>query len=145
MWTQLKDYLIDQDDNYIFDHQSKSATTLTRYLKNPYNKGQYRLDQLLHKNYLVLDTRQSDLRLYEKVIPTLRTGRHGILYTRNGVLRKLSGLESLLLQGVPIQIAKKAHSVSQTKLLSQAGNAMTVDVVEALGKMLLQQVNPTTS
>ena len=69
-----------------------------------------------------LDTRQSDLRIYEGVVPTLRTGRHGILDVRNGALRALSGMEALLLQGFPLNYAMLAQSAIQNSaLLSQAG------------------------
>jgi flagellar hook protein FlgE len=43
-----------------------------------------RLKEILNENYLILDTRQSDLRLYRGKVPTLRTGRHGILYVKDG-------------------------------------------------------------
>ena len=130
----LENYLIDTRKQFNFDFNSKNGETFKNYLANKYNQGQYDLKQLLKQDYLILDTRQSDLRLYEGVVPTLRTGRHGILYVKKGKLRKLSGLEALLLQGVPKENAEKAESVPTTDLLSQAGNAMTVDVIRELGK-----------
>ncbi|MBR2389120.1 MAG: DNA cytosine methyltransferase, partial [Clostridia bacterium] len=96
--------------------------------------------ELLKEDYLVLDWRQSDLRIYRGKTPTLRTGRHGILYVKNGKLKKLSGYEGLLLQGFPKELANKAKNakINSNKLLSQAGNAMTVSVIEAIGKSLLE-------
>ena len=92
---------------------------------------------LLKEDYLVLDTRQTDLRLYKGKVPTLRTGRHGILYVKNGKFRKLSGLESLLLQGFPKKLAEKTKGkIADVYLLSQAGNAMTVSVIQAVGNFL---------
>jgi DNA (cytosine-5)-methyltransferase 1 len=75
-------------------------------------------------------------------VPTLRTGRHGILYVKNGKLNKITGYESLLLQGFPKNIAQKAKNsdITNTKLLSQAGNAMTVNVISAIGKELLNSM-----
>ena len=133
---ELKDYLID-NESCILDSQN---STFQRYLNNKYNKGKFNIDKLLTEDYLVLDTRQSDLRLYRGKTPTLRTGRHGILYVKNGKLHKLSGYEALLLQGFPKEIAKKAkHSnIPNNKILSQAGNAMTVTVIKALGEALLE-------
>lgn len=114
-----------------------SDRTFQRYLQNKYNAGKYILEELLANNYLVLDTRQSDLRLYEGKIPTLRTGRHGILYVRNGRLVKLSGYEALLFQGFPKNIAQKAKNLNCNKILSQAGNAMTVNVIQRVMEELL--------
>lgn len=131
----IKEYLIDSD-NLIFNVNDQ---TFQKYLNNKYNQGKHNLEKILQQDYLVLDWRQSDLRLYEGKSPTLRTGRHGILYVKDGQLRKLSGFEALLLQGFPLDLAKKAKEkkIINSKLLSQAGNAMTVPVIEAIGKELL--------
>lgn len=132
----LQDYLIDTDNN-ILDFNNP---TWQKYINNKYNKGRFDFEKLLKEDYLVLDWRQSDLRLYRGKTPTLRTGRHGILYVKNGKLKKLSGYEGLLLQGFPKELADKAKSanINSNKLLSQAGNAMTVPVIGAIGKSLLE-------
>lgn len=132
----IKDYLIDKD-NEILDINNP---TWQKYLNNKYNKGKFDLKKILAEDYLVLDWRQSDLRLYSGKTPTLRTGRHGILYVKDGQLRKLSGYEALLLQGFPKELADKAKraKVNNTALLSQAGNAMTVSAIHAIGKSLLE-------
>lgn len=113
--------------------------TFNRYLNNKYNKGKFKIEDILAKEHLVLDWRQSDLRIYENKIPTLRNGRHGILYVKDGQLYKLSGYEGLLFQGFPKKLALKAKKskLGDNKLLSQAGNAMTVNVVSAVAKELL--------
>lgn len=131
----IRNFLIDTD-NKILDKNDK---TFQKYLNNKYNVGKYDIDEILKKDYLVLDTRQSDLRLYEGKVPTLRTGRHGILYVKDGQLRKLSGYEALLLQGFPKELADKTktYKITEGKLLSQAGNAMTVNVIEKVTKQLL--------
>jgi DNA (cytosine-5)-methyltransferase 1 len=135
---KLSKYLIDNDISFEFNEDNPAFKTFIKYLNNKYNKDKYNLDDLLKKNYTVLDTRQSDLRIYKNKVPTLRTGRHGILYVKNGKLRRLSGFESLLLQGFPKDIAIKAkNKINNTHLLSQAGNAMTVNVIERLGQNLL--------
>ena len=114
--------------------------TFQKYLANKYNKDRVNIDELLEQEYAVIDTRQSDLRVYIDKCPTLRTGRHGILYVRNGQLHKLSGLESLLLQGFPKEYVMKAMGLTNSKLLSQTGNAMTVNVIRAIGECLLNYI-----
>lgn len=133
------DYYLSDDRDYSFDNNNP---TFQKYLASKYNNNQYNIDEIVKTDYQVIDWRQSDFRLYENKSPTLRTGRHGILYTKNGKLRKLSGYEALLLQGFPKEIAKKVieHKLPDSKILSQAGNAMTVTVIEALGKQLLKAI-----
>ncbi len=132
----IRNYLIDTDNEIL----ALDDPTWQKYLNNKYNKGRFNLEKILKEDYLVLDWRQSDLRLYRGKIPTLRTGRHGILYVKNGELRKLSSYEALLLQGFPKKLAQKAKQKNNNKLLSQVGNAMTVPVISALGKSLLECV-----
>ena len=131
----IREYLIDTD-NAILDFNSP---TWQKYINNKYNIGRFNFEEILKEDYLVLDWRQSDLRLYRGKTPTLRTGRHGILYVKNGKLKKLSGYEGLLLQGFPKELAEKAKraKINSNRLLSQAGNAMTVSVIQAIGKSLL--------
>ena len=136
--ANVKDFLIDTKE-LEFDDKKESYKTFLRYLKNKYNNGAHNLEEILKKDYLVLDTRQSDLRLYENKVPTLRTGRHGVLYVRDGKFRKLSGYESLLLQGFPKDLAKKVDGkVEEIHLLKQTGNAMTVNVIDAVAKELFK-------
>jgi len=137
----LEDYLIDTK-KLEFDEKKETYETFLKYLENKYNKGQYGIDELLEQDYRVIDTRQSDLRIYINKVPTLRVGRHGILYVKNGKFRKLSGLESLLLQGFPVEMAKKVDGeIEEINLLKQAGNAMTVNVIEAIGKQLFETLD----
>ncbi len=138
---ELKNYLVDTDE-LEFNEKKRDYETFLKYLDNKYNKGKFSVEKLLKEEFLVIDTRQSDLRLYRGMVPTLRTGRHGVLYVRDGKFRRLSGYESLLLQGFPENLSKKVKGkIADVCLLSQAGNAMTVNVVEAFGKSLLDFVN----
>lgn len=138
--ADLRDYLID-DKELEFNEKKQAYNTFLKYLNNKYNMGRHSIEKLLEQEYLVIDTRQSDLRLYYDKVPTLRTGRHGILYVKNGKFRKLSGLESLLLQGFPLKLAQKAaDGVEEAYLLKQAGNAMTVNVIEAVSKELFDRI-----
>ena len=130
--AKLQDFLIEQDTKYIYNNYE----WLNKYLNNKYNLGKFNLKKLLKEDYLIVDTRQSDLRLFRDFVPTLRTGRSGILYVKKGRLRKLSGREALLLQGFGKRIFNKAEGLSNTLLLQQAGNAMSVKVIFALAKEL---------
>lgn len=136
--ASVKDYLVDTKQ-LEFDEKKVTYETFLNYLENKYNKGQYNIKELLEKDYSVIDTRQSDLRIYHNRVPTLRTGRHGILYVRDGKFRKLSGYESLLLQGFPKELARKVDGViEEIHLLKQTGNAMTVSTIEAIAKELFK-------
>ena len=137
---KIQDYLIDDTELTTFEKES-TFLTFQKYLSNKYNKGNFTIESLLQNNFDVIDTRQSDLRIYKNKTPTLRTGRHGILYVKNSKFRKLTGFESLLLQGFPIDLANKTKSIiSEIDLLSQAGNAMTVSTVQAIGEELLKAI-----
>ncbi|MCL2112084.1 MAG: DNA (cytosine-5-)-methyltransferase [Clostridiales bacterium] len=133
----VREYLCNENPTFL-DPNDK---TFQKYLGNKYNKGRVDINEILKKEYLVIDTRQSDLRTYEWKVPTLRTGRHGILYVKNGKLHKLSGFESLLLQGFDKDRARQTTGkVAEQCLLSQAGNAMTVSIIEQISARLLSYI-----
>jgi DNA-cytosine methyltransferase len=137
----LEECLIECNRTLIFDESLPAYQTFYKYLDNKYNKGKYNIDELLSHEYRVLDTRQSDLRIYHNKTPTLRRGRHGILYVREGQFRKLSGYEALLLQKFPKRYADKVRGkISHTKLLQQAGNAMTSSVIEEIAKSFMEAI-----
>jgi len=138
---ELKEYLI--DDGELNSYEKKRAyESFLKYMDNKYNKGRFVVEEMLKEDFLVIDTRQSDMRLYRGKVPTLRVGRHGILYVRDGKFRKLSGYEALLLQGFPKELADKVKDkIQDIYLISQAGNAMTVNVVEAFGRSFLNYIN----
>jgi len=137
----LEECLIESDKKLIFDEKLPAYQTFYKYLDNKYNRGKYNIDELLSEEYKVLDTRQSDLRIYYDKTPTLRRGRHGILYVRDGGFRKLSGYEALLLQKFPKKYANKVRGkISNTKLLQQAGNAMTSSVIEEIARNLMDAI-----
>lgn len=137
---QIQDYLIDDTELTLFEKESTFAT-FQKYLGNKYNEGKFTIESLLQNNFDVIDTRQSDLRIYKNKTPTLRTGRHGILYVKNKKFRKLSGFESLLLQGFPKELVIKTKKIiPEIDILSQAGNAMTVSTIQAIGEELLKSI-----
>ena len=140
MQRTLDNCLIDKE-SLSFNEKLTSYKTFLKYLGNKYNHNKYNVDELRLKDYSVLDTRQSDLRIYKDKVPTLRRGRHGILYVKNNKFRKLSGYESMLLQGFPMDYTKIAkEKTTNGKLLQQTGNAMTVTVIEAITKNLLEAI-----
>jgi len=134
--SNIEDFLID-DNEFTFNEKQQSYKTFLKYLNNKYNKNKHSIEKLLQSEYLVLDTRQSDLRLYYNKVPTLRFGRHGILYVKNRKFRKLSGYESLLLQGFSKKLAQKAKdNIAEAHILRQSGNAMTVNTVQAIAEKM---------
>ena len=136
--NNIQQYLIDKDNIAFTQNDKKSYQSFLNYLNNKYNKGKFSIQNLLKEEFLIIDTRQSDLRLYREKIPTLRTGRHGLLYVREKQLRRLTGYESLLLQGFPKSLASQVkNKFPKNQILSQSGNAMTVNVVTACGKSLI--------
>lgn len=111
------------------------------YLNNKTNKGKINLAELLKQEYLIIDTRQSDLRLYHNRIPTLRSFRDGLYYVRDGKLRTLTGYEAMLIQGFPNDYADRISQLSNRDILRQAGNAMTVGVIESIAKSLIDYLD----
>lgn len=69
------------------------------------------------------------------ISPTLTSGKKHFF---QNYLRYLTAIEALLLQGFPISFNK---TVSETQLYKQAGNAMSVNVVEVIIKNLLDIIN----
>lgn len=132
----LKNYFIEEKEDYIIEKNSERWKTLIKQINNKYNKGKIEITDLLSKELLIVDTRQSDIRFYNGYIPTLRSGRSGICYVRNGKLRKLSGKESLLFQGFSDCDITKISNISDMKLLQQTGNAMSVNVISYIASEL---------
>ena len=129
----LKDYLVDLNN----DISDDNLTRFQYYLKNPTNQGKYIVEDFLKEEFLIIDTRMSDLRLYRERVPTLRSQRDGIYYIKDGKIKELTGFEALLLQGFPLNLAMKVKDVVTNRhLLMQAGNAMTVNVIAAIGESL---------
>lgn len=132
----LLDYLI---DNKVASEERLNI--LKYYLNNSTNKGKYTINDLLKMEGKILDTRMNDLRIYDGKCPTLRAQRDGILYVKNETIYQLTGYEALLLQGFPQKYADKVKNrVSDRHLLMQAGNAMTVNVINALGKQIIKLI-----
>ena len=84
----------------------------------------------------------NDLRIYDGKCPTLRSQRDGVLYVKNHTIYQLTGYEALLLQGFPKEYADRVkNEVSDRHLLMQAGNAMTVNVITAIGNSIKEFIN----
>lgn len=137
---KLRQILTDTSPDYLLNEEALAS--LERYLNNKYNKGGFVLGDLQSlPDYTIVDTRQSDLRIFKGAAPTLRSGRHGLLYVRAGQIRKLSGREAIGLQGFGKSYQRKITGVSDSDLLYQAGNAFTVDVIYCLLKAVFEQVS----
>ncbi len=137
----LSDYLI---DNHLANDERLEI--LKYYLNNPTNNGKYSINDLLQFEGKIIDTRMNDLRIYDGKCPTLRAQRDGILYVKGRKLYQLTGYEALLLQGFPKQYADKVKDiVSDRHLLMQAGNSMTVNVINLLGKQIIQHLGGITN
>lgn len=137
----LANFLTPNDDN-IFLPQTPQYNTFLKYLANIYNINKFNLDEMLKDDFLVLDTRQSDLRLYRGAFPTIRRDRQGLLYVYNNSLYRLSGLEALRLQGFGVlNLEEKIIHLKNSDILKQCGNAMSVNVISAIIKELLSYIN----
>lgn len=129
----LSNFLI--DNNIASDDRIK---ILSYYLNNPTNNGKYTVNDIVNMEGKIIDTRMNDLRIYEERCPTLRAQRDGVLYVKNNTIYQLTGYEALLLQGFPKDYADKVkYHVSDRHLLKQAGNAMTVNVIQAIGNSII--------
>lgn len=110
---------------------------LNNYLNNHTNAGKYTIEDLLKMNNCILDTRMNDLRIYTDKMPTLRSQRDGIYYVREGRIYELTGAEALLFQGFTTEkVNLVKDKVSNRHLLMQAGNAMSVNVIKAIGNSI---------
>ncbi|MDO7253173.1 DNA (cytosine-5-)-methyltransferase [Helicobacter cappadocius] len=139
---KIQDFLTPNEDN-LFEKTLPSYETFLRYLHNKYNLNRFNLKKLLQEDFLILDTRQSDLRLYRNTTPTLRRDRQGILYVYQKKLYKLSAIEALKLQGFGTieNLKEKISPLKNTDILRQCGNAMSVNVIDTIAKQLLEQCN----
>lgn len=86
------------------------------------------------------ETRQNGRRMKEPEEPMFTitaTDRHGVAY--RGRIRKLVPRECLRLQGFyDWQIDRIEQDTSDSQLYKQAGNGVTVNVIEAIGTLLRQ-------
>lgn len=125
----LSNFLI--DDNVASEERLE---ILHYYLNNSTNNGKFTVEEICNMEGKIIDTRMNDLRIYEGRCPTLRAQRDGVLYVKNHIVHQLTGYEALLLQGFPKEYADKVkNEVSDRHLLMQAGNAMTVNVIQMIG------------
>lgn len=117
--------------------------TFIKYLNNKYNFKRFVLEEILSRDFLIIDIRQSDLRVYDNQSPTLRRDRQGLLYTFNKELYKISALEALRLQGFNAleNIDEKIKDLKSSDILRQCGNAMSVNVIQAIAKRILEVSN----
>ena len=109
-----------------------------------HHKGEKSAALLLEKPIPVLTPMKENVRQQgrrfktpdEPMFTITVTDRNGVMY--NGLIRKLMPLECWRLQGfTDEQFAKaKDAGISNAQLYKQAGNAVTVNVIEALGRFI---------
>src|SRR5699024_11854801 len=78
------------------------------------------------------------VKIHKETAPTLRAGRSG-LKTNDGLrIRKLTPLECFRLQGFTDEQFYKAKNdgISNSQLYKQAGNSVTVNVIDAIARKL---------
>ena len=77
-------------------------------------------------------------RIYKGISPTIRSSRSGLKTIDNLRIRKLVPIETWRLQGFTDEQFYKAKEsgVSNSQLYKQAGNSVTVNVVDAIVKCL---------
>lgn len=140
--NDIKNFLNPTKSNLI-DKNSTQYATFLKYLQNKYNKDKFDLNEILKHDYLVLDTRQSDLRFYENKIPTIRRDRQGILYVYRENLYRLSASEALKFQGFNVidNIENKISNLKESDILRQCGNAMSVNVIKQIAFNLKRACN----
>ncbi|WP_222702320.1 DNA (cytosine-5-)-methyltransferase [Ureaplasma diversum] len=133
------DHFIDPDNDLEFNIYDP---IFQKYLANKYNNNQFSNEQILSWNNYVIDWRQSDLRKYHQYFPTLRANRHGLLYIKDNKIKKLSGYEALLLEGFEKKVTSKVkeYKLNNNKILSLAGNTMTVNVIDAIAKEMIKNM-----
>ena len=72
-----------------------------------------------------------------RTLPNISLSMRWVLYVREGKFYQLTGYGALLLQSFPKEYADKVkETVSDRHLVIQAGNAMTVNVINKLGNSL---------
>ena len=72
-----------------------------------------------------------------RTLPNILLSMRWVFYVREGKFYQLTGYEALLLQSFPKEYADKVkETVSDRHLVIQAGNEMTVNVINKLGNSL---------
>ncbi len=133
--ADMKKFLASNDKQFVLNEKQRNWSTFLKNIK----KQKLSLKKIVKKDYSILDTRQSVWKIFENRCPTLRATRHGMLYFKNGMTRQFSGTEALMLQGFRPNEIKRIKTASNTKILFQAGNAFTVNVIEAIGNEIKNQ------
>ena len=86
------------------------------------------------------DTYGTGLREYKDTAPTLRTGRHGLKVSDDVRIRRLTPIECERLQGFPDNWTAEGIDgpISDSQRYKMCGNAVTVNVVQAVFERILK-------
>lgn len=102
-----------------------------------HNEPMFTLTSQDKHGVMIIDDIQSEqyggLKTYKENAPTLRSERFGLKVTDGYKIRKLTPKECWRLQGFPDWAYERAAEVnSDSQLYKQAGNSVTVNVIEAI-------------
>jgi len=133
-------------DKFKFPEEIPLTVSFKKYIANEADKKYYYNDKPLYKR--IKDDIDSENTVYQwrrkyvrankkRVVPTLTanmgTGGHNVPIVKNCKgIRKLTPKECFLLQGFPKSF--KLPELADTKLYHQAGNSVTVPVIERIAK-----------
>lgn len=103
--------------------------------------GGHREPEIAERRTCIDDTQGFDgVRLYDDETPSLRSSRSGLKVAEPKYrIRKLTPRECWRLQGFPdvAHDAVESAGISDSQRYKQAGNAVTVNVIEAIGERLI--------
>jgi len=115
---------------------------LNEYLHSEPNRGNYKMSRILIENFLVLDTRESELRILQQKVPGLSDGVDGIFYVFEGRLFRMSGREALSLRGFPDgYINKFAEKFTDSMMMEKAAKEVTVPMISSIAANLKEYMD----
>jgi DNA (cytosine-5)-methyltransferase 1 len=143
----------DKAEKFKFPKRIPLKLSFKQFISNEVNEKYYYNDKPLYPKIkedinsenFVYQWRRRYVRQNKKgVVPTLTanmgTGGHNVPIIKKGeVLRKLTPKECFLLQGFPSSF--KIPKLSDSKLYHQAGNSVTVPVIERIAKNIKKVLN----
>jgi len=135
----ISEFLCDEDSVIL----PFSDSYFTESLVNEFNKGRIFIDDLIRKEYTIIDRRWADLRVFDGRVPALSSARTGVVYIRDGKMHKISGYEALLLQGFPKKTADRARAagILKGRLMKYAANSVSVNVITEIAKNLISSIS----
>src|SRR5690625_3320133 len=146
--TRLRDILEHEVDEKYYLDEEKTARLVAQMLGHDDicgndlgSSGGHREPKIAERQTCIDDTQGFDgVRLYDDETPSLRSSRSGLKVAEPKYrIRKLTPRECWRLQGFPdvARDAVEAARISDSQRDKQAGNAVTVNVIEAIGERFI--------